>query len=160
MAGENITLVSPRNVRSIDYVWDSDTDGKRGDYLPMPVGVVTTGRGGTNNRTPNLTNGFLLSDVTKGETVAVCIEADLVEIPKPIDETWIPGEWIYRRLKADNSEIDFHEDGANIGQVNLSHSTARTNYALIVPGDKIGIVHNHAELEDERGYIIWLGDGK
>lgn len=119
MAGENIRLLSPKGVVSIDVVLTEDVS--RGDFLVCGTSAC-----------------FALADGQRGETVAMCIEADLVEVPKPTGGGWEPGE--------------------KVGMKKIEHA----NFGILSKGDAgkaasfvIGYVHRAAKGRDDRAEIVW-----
>ena len=123
MAGENVVLLSAKGMVSIHYVATAAV--KKGD-------LIKTGH----------CIGFALHDAARGETLSLCVEADLVEIdiPRANRKKHAAGTWI-------------HSDPAE----NMMLSIAK-GHPLNRHTDLIGVLHDATVKADTKWRLVYKGD--
>ncbi|MCY4056641.1 MAG: hypothetical protein OXG44_01435 [Gammaproteobacteria bacterium] len=115
MAGENITPMSVRHMVSIEIVLDAD--GAKGDLLRSGGKI-----------------GFLLQDGKKGDTVPLCIECDLVVMPRGGLRGVAGGHVLY-----DNGKFRYKSG-------NLSNPERHL---------MVGYLHRRAQASETQVEIVW-----
>ncbi|MDE0661995.1 MAG: hypothetical protein OXI79_20380 [Gammaproteobacteria bacterium] len=129
MAGENIRLLSPRGMVTIEHTLEADI--ARGDQL----------RVGAHSQ------AFALSAGKKGETVAMCIRAQLVDYPVV---TKVAGINAADRRPVAGDLIEVENGKTREKKIAADGQTVR-------PREYVGVVHRTPAADATRMELVWMG---
>ncbi len=107
-----VKLLSPRGLVSVD--WVADKKVRKGNILA--VGDVV---------------GFALADAAKGATVALCIEADLVEADKDAGPIGTGKAIVYNKGQMVVSQADARQLSKRTGLCGIAHDAAKAEDATV-----------------------------